>query len=369
MNVEVTGNPGQGNNFQDIDMQSVGSYNPNATVVNQYGMNCMDVCRLCHDIFRSEFALYTQWASVEADERLQKFLDKFIACIKQLSDGSLQRFQEPAIQFALHETMKEYIRSGKEELDDDLIDLLIERLQVEEYSAKQALIDEARQVLPKLSSSSVAVLAMLAFVRIVMSKTRPAYINVLGKLSPMLGQLRTLHGIDIACLEQARCGQTLPGIVSNNSFIATIKKEYDVFFTHPITIDTFNQFVCDHQQSIGNSAQVYTTLAALFECKGNQLQYQYSVKPDRLVQCPEPEKSQIIDVSHQLIPLLKPYSDDEIRQFFLGIAPHWQYVFNLFERQDIKFFKLSPVGTYIGTRKLSRLLGEEISIELYFGDR
>ncbi len=358
--------PNRGNTYNDIDIQHADSVNPNVRTVNIYGMSFSDVRTLCLDLLQSELALYRQEAAKEAEKRLNDISDKLMERLKQTEATVCQRFMEPAIQFAVNETMTEYIRSGKEELSDDLIDLMIERLQVEEHSTQQTLIDDARQILPKLSSTSVAILTLLAFTRLVMFRDRREFVEFIGKLSPLLRQLGTPHNMDIAYLEQARCGQNLSVIVSNSSFIETMKKHYAACFTHPITTDRFNQIMQELNYNTGANTLIRFELVKLFDTKEGKMQYNYSTKIDKF--SIGPQKDKIVAGCNALIAQAVPYTDEEIRQFFRDIDPDWQSVFNLFERREIQLFKPSPVGLYIGARKLSRLWGQDVPIGLFYGD-
>ena len=370
MDININGNPGTGNTFTEIHVQHAGSVNPNAqTVNNNYGMSCDEVLRLVHELLKPELALCKQEAEKKVLERVEVMNNKLLERLMQVEAVVRQRFQEPAIQFAVHETMTEYILSGKEELSDDLIDLMIERLQVEEYSTKQALIDDVRHILPKLPASAAAILAMLAFVKIIETRPRTQFIDCLKKLSPLLGQLRDLRSLDVAYLEQVRCGQTLTVVMANGSFINMMKDSYDVFFTHPITYETYNRILVENRLITDVDTKNREVAMLLFAPReGGLLQYNLSTKADNRV-LDGPHKDYLIACFEAIKPHLKPYTDDEIRQFFLDIDPNWQYVFDLFERRDIQSFRASPVGIYIGTRKLTRLLGEEIPIGMFYADK
>ncbi len=364
--IEVKGNPGQGNTYSESTVHQAGNVFPNATTVN-IGMTDTEVRALVDKLVKSKLALYQQDAAEETLRRKMVIIDQLIERLKQLDSALRQRFQEPAIQFAVSETTTEYIRSGKEELSDDLIDLMIERLKVEEHSTQQAIIDDARHILPKLSNSAVAILAMLAFVKIILIRQRSQFIDCLRKLSPLLSQLEDLHSLDIAYLEQARCGHSQPAITYNQSFVASMKRTYDVFFTHPITADTYNRVLAENHLNTVVDIHAHVATMSLFAFKGELLQYNLSTKADdRSIK--GPFKDHVIACYNALRPHFKPYTDNEIRQFFLDIDPNWQAAFNLFERSDIRTLLLDPVGVYIGTRKLTHLLGEDVPLGIYYED-
>ena len=85
---------------------------------------------------------------------------------------------------ALNETFKSHIAVGDEELEENLIDLLIERLNVQDRTTEQAIIDEARQIIPKLSPATIALLTVIVFSKIVFPYNKAKLEELIKKLSP-----------------------------------------------------------------------------------------------------------------------------------------------------------------------------------------
>lgn len=334
-----------------------------AATVN-VGMSYTEVKDLCQTLVQSELAMYKQDAYVEAEKRFNAISDNLLERMTTLEDSTRQRFQEPAIQFAVNETMKEYIRSGKPELCDDLIDLMIDRLKVDEHTTKQSLIDEARQILPKLSSSTVAVLALLVFAKLVFFRDRDKFNEIVEKLTPLVTELGTPQSMDIAYLEQARCGQSLSFVSSNKSFLEMMRNTYNVLFTHAISLDVYNQFMQENGLTQGDKLPLMLAMTSLFETKGQSLIYKYTTfSKDNFAGSVKEDLIRYFSLLRDKIP---SYSDDEIIQYFIGKSPNWRNVISLFDRADIKSFMLSPIGVYIGTRKLSRVLGEDVPISIFY---
>lgn len=326
------------------------------------GMSYSDVKDLCTTLVQKELAIYEQKASETALLRFNQILDKLLKALSKLDEQYKMKFQEPAIQFAACETFKEFIRSGKEELSDDLIDLMIERLTVEEHTTKQALIDEARQILPKLSTSSVAILALLAACKLLFIRRREDYIDVFKRLSPLAKEVGTPQSIDIAYLEQIRCGQSLSFVTSFTPFVDAMMKTYAPIFTHPITIEEFNKIMAEEGLNTGNH-RLFGTILSFFRTEGQNMSIDISVVTEKMF---VEHKEALLSSLNKVISRLPKYTNEEVRQFYLAIDSNWNNVIDLFNRKDIQSFMVSPVGNYIGTRKLSKLMGEDVSINLFY---
>ena len=62
----------------------------------------------------------------------------------------------------------------------------------------------------------------------------------------------------------------------------------------------------------------------------------------------------------------RPFTEEEIRDYFASIDTNWRNVFELLKQRHVQGLQLTPVGVYIGIRQLSKICGEPIPMELFF---
>jgi len=328
------------------------------------GMNYDEVRTLCLDLVQRELALYKQQAIDESMRRFNQLMEKFLGQLSRIEEKKRQRLQEPAIQNALNETFKEYVKSGKEELGDDLIDLMIERVEVEDHTTSQSIIDEVRQILPKLSSSTVSLISILTFSQLILTRKTDVFMDMLLKLSPVIKHLQDIHPIDVAYLEQIGCGQSLSFVGFGKNFEQRMLSSYNLLFYHPISIDRFNEIMAKYGYNQGDKLYVSLALKSLMDVKDNQLYFKFnSYREDLMV---GEKKLEISQALSNLLKEMRAYDEKETRQFFLNINPNWAMAFDKFNRGDVKNFALSPVGSYIGTRKLSKIFSEVIPLSVFY---
>lgn len=344
-----------GDNSQQIQGQ---------TIIVQQGMNPDQVRALCLDIVQKELALYKQQANEEAMRRFNHLMDKFLNLLSKIEEDKRQRLQEPAIQNALNETFKEYVKSGEEELGDDLIDLMIERLEVEEHTTKQSILDEVRQILPKLSASTVSLITLLAFSNLIIPRQTDSFTEMLHRLSPLIKHLQDIHPIDVAYLEQVRCGQSLSFVGFGHNLEQRLLSNYNLLFYHPISIDQFNAFMTKYGYNAADKFYLSLTLQSLMVTEGEQKHFKYnSYREQQIVGS---KSKEILEALNKLKENMVPFGESEVRQFFINVDPNWSIVFDKFNKEDIKNFALSPVGSYIGTRKLSKIFNQDIPLSVFY---
>lgn len=208
--------------------------------INFNGITAETAMEICKYVVKAELAVYTQDARVEAEKRLSDISEKTIDRITSLKEDLLHRFKEPAIQMALNETFKNYIASGNEELGENLIDLLIERLNVQERTTEQSIIDEARNIIPKLSSNTVSLLAILVFSKLIFPYNKKQYDDLLLKLAPLVERLKNISSLDIAHLKQVGCGYGISAFHVVEPLEKYLLSDYDLFFRHNISLNELN---------------------------------------------------------------------------------------------------------------------------------
>lgn len=330
------------------------------------GMNSDEVRTLCLDLVQKEIALYKQQAAVESQRRFESLMDKFLDLLSKIDESKRQKLQEPAIQFAVNETFKEYIKSGEEELGDGLLDLMIERMEVDEHTTKQSLIDEARQILPKLSANTISLISIITFSELLIPRNNSDFVELLYNLSPLISRLRSVNSIDVAYLEQVGCGQSFSFFNTGKTFEQRMQSIYNLLFLHPYTIEQYNTFMTQHGYNQGEMSFVARTIMSLMEIKGQKMQFKINAYREELFL--EEKRQEMIDAMTLLLKDMTQFSEDEVKQFFVEIDANWVVVFELFKRGDVKNFILSPVGLYIGSRKLSKLFSKDIPLSIFYKD-
>lgn len=334
--------------------------------INFNGISAETAMEICKYVVKSELAVYTQDARVEAEKRLSDISEKTIDQITSLKEDLLSRFKEPAIQMALNETFKNYIASGNEELGENLVDLLIERLNVQEKSTEQSIIDEARNIIPKLSSNTISLLAIMVFSKLIFPLNRKQFDDLLLKLSPMVERIEKITSLDIAHLKQVGCGYGISAFHVVEPLEKYLLANYDLFFRHSISLDELNDVFQKYPHLMNASIPANLSyIMGMFTIEGQSLSF--NVPNTRTV------TDALDKANNKLIPLFEDlknnatqYTEDEVRDYVSNIDARWKYTFDTFKKNQITTFQLNPVGVYIGCRQLTRICGMTIPMSLFY---
>lgn len=135
-----------------------------AQVINVYNGITEERCReICMAVYRENIMSLVDEAKEIALSRAGHFTDTFIDKLTQLDEQIRQQIEkqlkEPAMQEAIFKSQKCYTMSNDEEHLKILTNMLIDRGCISKRTNKQMLIDEAIDVLPRLTQKHLDILA------------------------------------------------------------------------------------------------------------------------------------------------------------------------------------------------------------------
>lgn len=361
-------------NFQDSTVNQAGR----DLIINNHGLSADDVIAIVKSTVASELSIYTMNAESVANERLQKFSHDMVNQLAEKVADRLDRFNEPSLQFAVREAALGYVRSGSETDENNLIDLMIERVKVDEHTTKQKLIDQAIKIIPTLSPESLAVLSLLAFRQLSFSGNKQDYIKWVESVNSLVDTIAQVNDLDVEYLLQAGCTMGLSGLRAHSTWEDTCLQNMDLLLRHNPSNEAVASFlasigmqaskggfsvlpgISDSQKLLLVFVQTLITMPGMkvgFNVVGSRTIYDM-IEKQGLERLSAPIKT-LIDAS-------VPYSKAEVVDFFAGINPNWRGVIKVFNSTRVISYQLTPVGTYIGSRQLAKLSGRKIPLEIFY---
>ena len=342
-----------------------------------HGLGAADVIAIVKEVVASELSVYTQDAERKAQERVRHFSDTLVKALAEKVSEQLDRFNEPSLQYALREATLSYVKSGKPSDENALIDLMIERVKAEEHTTKQKLIDQAIKIIPQLSAECIAFLSLLVFRSLSLSGDRINLEKWFDTVNPLLDIIQNVTDFDIEYLKQADCTTGLTGIMGG-SWMESCISSYDLFFRHPVPYSESKAFMDKYgivRFDNGFTMNQSPTALPLFVMETLEFQPDDSIR-FRLVNKSMVEKlvadnnlSHVKNDVDHLIEVSKPYTQEEVKDYFISRNANWSKAIELLESNRARASMLLPVGIYIGCRQLSLLSGRDISMDTFYGKR
>ena len=101
--------------------------------------------------FKANSSVYTEIAKKTIDERVVNITDDIFTMIYSELPDTVEKLVEPAVQDTLLKIQKEYAKNDDPALKERLIALLKNRLKADEKDMETIVLDEALEIVPKLT--------------------------------------------------------------------------------------------------------------------------------------------------------------------------------------------------------------------------
>jgi hypothetical protein len=120
-----------------------------------------EVQHMMLDIFEANFYKLSQSSAQKAARRAEEMTNEFLQKLYSQIPNKENKLQEPAVQYSLFNALKEYAKTGNTELKEQLLDLLLQRINSDERSLKQIVLDKAIDTLPHITLQHVKSLTFI----------------------------------------------------------------------------------------------------------------------------------------------------------------------------------------------------------------
>jgi hypothetical protein len=307
------------------------------------------------DVVRNELNERSEKARQTSKDRTLEYGE---AVTEQLSDPSnkelLEKFDRPDIQRSLRLSLIQFIDRGDEETKEAMVDLLIDRLHADGNNIEQAVIDEAIEILPRLSKSSTTFLSLLYCRSLVSGGNTLNVFLHFSIIGNMWVHLQELSQLDIAYLRQLSCCVNVSGLNHYFPLERILSNHYDYMFRDYGYLDNIMDIINNnpflnmqfgHDFSFikdGVSNRLFFTCPNEKSLKENLQAYGYS------------DREQVVKDYISSLPTLPP---EEIRKILIAHNINWQLAFDVLNRDLVQKQELTPLGMYIAKKTIKKLVG------------
>ena len=360
-------------NISDITNSTINQ--ANGDIINN-GVSVKDVLDIVSCVVADKMTIYQQQAEFTAQQRLDDFKQKLVDELKGKDEDTLKRFNQPSVQVAARKAALGYVQSGETEDKDNLVDLLIERVSVEEKTTKQHLIDEAIEILPSLSVECLRILTFMAFANLMRQGTVSDYEKWIDSVNPIIEKISATTMLDVDFLNQANCSYSMGGFHNSTSFIENQLKTCDLLFRHSPSKDFVDKLLVKFKLTrMANGFQMIPganvnkdllIIDAFGLLEYPDIKIKYTTLSNVCTGLSNHGYTDVIEAFHDYFNETQPYTKEEVEQYFINRNPHWREALDFLKRDDITSLRLKPVGTYIACRQLTKLTGNEVSLDIFY---
>lgn len=288
------------------------------------------------------------------------FCGQFTSRLESVETKIAEQLKEPSVQIALHESIKGSIEGNDNELTEDLIDLMIERMSIMDKCAEQFIIDETRKTLPKLTRKHLAFLALKTFTRLLLGGSRRNLSDILfSKLLPALSHIASFSKLDLNYIAQIGCVGNPMLLINDKSVEQILLNSYDLYFKKNCTVDDFNCVNSVVQPTITDT----TIIVQFLEMNDNEISF--SLTRSNILCNLDSSLTKVNNFITELSKKCTSYNEEEVHNHLISGNPLWDTALQILNSIGKNAF-LSPLGEYLGLRYLSKMLGRKIPLNLFY---
>ena len=149
----------------NIENSKINQINVDTLIVN--GITEEKCRQICLDVYKNNIMEFQKEAQDKAFLRASELTDIFIEKLSKQDDEIKKKIEEsltePAMQEAIFKSQKCYAMSNEQSHLDILTNLILERGKITEATNRQMLIDDAIDIMPRLSKKHLDILLMYTF--------------------------------------------------------------------------------------------------------------------------------------------------------------------------------------------------------------
>lgn len=345
---KMSSNQGQHADGQSVALQAGRDVN--------IGLSYSDVKEIALDVYRANFYQLSGLAKQVAASRAEEITCEFLDRLKLENPDGFRQVSDPGFQHALYTAQKEHARSGNKDLSALLVDLLVDRTKHQPRELIQIVLDESLSTAPKLTSSQVASLSAVFFLRYTQINlgTHELLCEKLDSyLAPLLASI-TKRFASFQHLEFSGCGTIA---VTEVSLEAIFKDRYRGLFAKGFDASTIE----DQGVTLGNDPRVF------IPCLNDQSMLQVNALNRegldtylKQLGVPTEDMTRINTLFD-----LNIMSNDEVREKCIALRSYMADVFDFWHDSAAKNFRLTSVGIAIGHANIKRFAGEFADLSIW----
>ena len=324
-------------------------------------------------LVRQEMAVLSEEAKEEmracVNECVQKVLEQVME--KKLEE-KLEEFSKPAAQWAFYSILKGYMQSETEEQREMLVDSMIDRMQQEWNSTERIIIDSAIEILPKLTPATLSTLGLLQLREQIFLAPFGTMIDLyFCSLTPLAEQMERIGMLETEYLRQEKLIIPLPGVMPTVPLERLMLTNYDLFFRKPLPAGVYEAYCKEHPEAHEAVTDEPMQACMMWIDGTNGGQTGFCCPSSKVLKATLRKRQQEYIIPHVdvLMGMMSPFTEQEVRDYFVKFTPVWKRLFDLFSSAEFTRYSLSITGQYLGGKILAKVShGKPLPLSSYKRD-
>lgn len=324
------------------------------------GVTYSEARQIAEDVFQKNFPFLVAEAKKIVEERANELIIELL--IKLQNSGiPIDIASDPDMQYSIFTAQRDYARSGKIDLKNLLVDVLVERAKIGNSELKKIVLNEAIEIAPKLTTKQLNAISL----RFLISYSKSNEINSMqtfynylySKILPFCNGL-TLENYDYQHIEYAGCGGTEP--MFRNNVYDCFKRNYPGVLSVGFDVDEKNKLGLTNEQ----------INKMIVPCLRNNSKFQVNAMSDDAIF----SESKLCGLDANKIQDLQNLQNSNLisKESFelelVKINGNFSNLFSAWGSSGLGGLKLTTVGIALAHANIRRVTGTELELDIWIKD-
>lgn len=328
----------QTNNTQNVGAQT-----------NNYGITVEEVRSIVSDAFKAEAYKFLDHAGDIATARAQKLCDAVLARLESENPAALNQARDPDFRYALLTAQKAFARNDDQDTGALLVELLVERTREEGQNLAQVVLNEALDIVPRLTKAQIAALTIAFITRRTLNfhvQNFPAFLEIMDQQVAPYVQNAKLSEAAFSHMAFTGCGQLLQW--SGTTLAEVFLQKYPGIWQAGFTPNdpALEKLSYNTRVKVLRASSHSPGMVEIFDVPGEKgrLIRQQLIEDD----------AQRAEVESLLV--RKQFSAQEVKERCIAARPYMALLFEIWDDTDMKKFDISAIGSAIAHANIIRIL-------------
>jgi len=327
------------------------------SIIVQQGITYRDAKEIALDVYKDNFYKLSEEASRVAIKRAEELTDNFLDKLKKDKSSSVESMNDPGMQVALFSAQKEYAKTGDEDLQNLLVDILVERSKSKVRDIKQIVLDESLEIAPRLTVEQFDVLT----ISWLLTKTKHNGLHNLIEFQRFINQtiLQFVESLTTSssCYEHLQylgCGSIIQ-LGGWGKIEAKFRDTYPGLFCKGVSKDVIDAELPEDAKSM------------IIPCLHEASLFQVSAMNNETIETESKKK----EIDPESVSKLKSVfeqsrmNEDEVKKYLLDNFPKIEILFKVWDDTPLQRLTLTTVGYAIAQANLRRKTGQEVDLSIW----
>lgn len=328
----------QTNNTQNVGAQT-----------NNYGVTVEEVRSIVSDAFKAEAYKFLDHAGDIATARAQKLCDAVLARLENENPAALNQARDPDFRYALLTAQKAFARNDDQDTGALLVELLVERTREEGQNLAQVVLNEALDIVPRLTKAQISALTISFISRRTVNfevQNFPSFLAIMDQQVAPYIQNAKLSQAAFSHMAFTGCGQLMQfnGTTLAEVFLQKYPGIWQAGFAS--NDPALEKLWYDTRVTALRPSHHSPGMVEVFDApdgRGKLIREQM-IKDD----------AQRAEVESLLV--RKQLSPQKVKEHCIAARPYMAALFELWDDTDMKRFDVSAIGSAIAHANIIRIL-------------